>query len=274
MAHYRKLQPYWFSTSPVPSCRPIMHLKFGSKPVVVGSSAEIAKAFLKTHDVAVADRPKFAAGKYTTYKYSNITWSQYGPYWKQARKMCVTELFSVKRLESYEYIRKQELRAFLNDLFVNANKPIVLKNHFNNLSLNIISRMVFGKKYLENSENAIVSPEEFTKMLDELFVLNGVFNIGDFIPWINFLDLQGYIKRMKVLGKKFDRFMEHVLDEHIKRRKAVKDYVAEDMVDVLLEIAEDPTLEVKLQRNGVKAFSQPNKRQRSSPESTLATLKE
>ncbi|MQI32269.1 cytochrome P450, partial [Escherichia coli] len=74
--------------------------------------------------------------------------------------------------------------------------------------------------------------------------------------WINFLDLQGYIKRMKALAKKFDRFMEHVLDEHIERKNGVKDFVAEDMVDVLLQLAEDPTLEVKLERHGVKAFTQ------------------
>ncbi|KAL6144464.1 hypothetical protein ACLB2K_055156 [Fragaria x ananassa] len=80
----------------------------GSFPVVVGSSAEMAKAFLKTHDVAVADRPKIAAGKYTTYNYSNITWSPYGPYWRQARKMCLMELFSAKRLESYEYITRKK----------------------------------------------------------------------------------------------------------------------------------------------------------------------
>ena len=170
--------------------------------------------------------------------------------------MCLMELFSAKRLESYEYIRKQEMRALLNELFNSANKTILLKDHLTTLSLNVISRMVLGKKYLEKSENAIISPEEFKKMLDELFLLNGVLNIGDFIPWINFLDLQGYIKRMKALAKKFDRFMEHVLDEHIERRKAVKDYVAKDMVDVLLELAEDPTLEVKLERHGVKAFSQ------------------
>ncbi|KAL6134725.1 hypothetical protein ACLB2K_066953 [Fragaria x ananassa] len=90
---------------------PIMQLRFGSFPVVVGSSAEMAKAFLKTHDVAIADRPKIAAGKYTTYNYSNITWSPYGPYWRQARKMCLMELFSAKRLESYEYIRKEEMNV-------------------------------------------------------------------------------------------------------------------------------------------------------------------
>ncbi|XP_061342921.1 trimethyltridecatetraene synthase-like [Gastrolobium bilobum] len=235
---------------------PIMHVWFGSNPVVVGSSANMAKAFLKTHDATLAGRPKFAAGKYTTYNYSNITWSQYGPYWRQARRMCLLELFSAKRLDSYEYIRNQELRGFLNELYNSANKTLVLKDHLSDLSLNIISRMVLGKKYLDKSENAIISPEEFKKMLDELFLLNGVLNIGDFIPWINFLDLQGYIKRMKALSKKFDRFMEHVLDEHTERMKGIKDYVAKDMVDVLLQLAEDPNLEVKLERHGVKAFTQ------------------
>lgn len=217
---------------------------------------EMAKAILKTNDATLAGRPKFSAGKYTTYNYSDITWSQYGPYWRQARRMCLMELFSAKRLEEYEYIRKEELRGLLNHLFNSANKTVLIKDHLSSLSLNVISRMVLGKKYLEESENAIVSPEEFKKMLDELFLLNGVLNIGDFIPWINFLDLQGYIKRMKTLSKKFDRFMEHVLDEHIERKKGVKDYVAKDMVDLLLQLAEDPTLEVKLERHGVKAFTQ------------------
>ncbi|XP_054783021.1 trimethyltridecatetraene synthase-like [Prosopis cineraria] len=235
---------------------PIMHVWFGSNPVVVGSSVELAREFLKTHDATLAGRPKFAAGKYTTYNYSDITWSQYGPYWRQARKMCLTELFSAKRLESYEYIRREELKALLKELHDSASKTIVLKDHLTTLSLNVISRMVLGKKYTEKSDDAIVSPEEFKKMLDELFLLNGVFNIGDFIPWIDFLDLQGYIKRMKALSKKFDRFMEHVLDEHNERRRGVSDYVPKDMVDVLLQLADDPTLEVKLERHGVKAFSQ------------------
>ncbi|XP_027335995.1 cytochrome P450 71A1-like [Abrus precatorius] len=235
---------------------PIMHVWFGSHPVVVGSSVEMARAFLKTHDAVLAGRPKFSAGKYTTYNYSDITWSQYGPYWRQARRMCLMELFSAKRLEEYEYIRKQELRALLNELFHSTNKTILLKDHLSTLSLNVISRMVLGKKYLEETENAFISPDEFKKMLDELFLLNGVLNIGDFIPWIHFLDLQGYVKRMKALSKKFDRFMEHVLDEHIERKERVKDYVAKDMVDVLLQLAEDPSLEVKLERHGVKAFTQ------------------
>ncbi|KAA8534769.1 hypothetical protein F0562_029789 [Nyssa sinensis] len=93
-------------------------------------------------------------------------------------------------------------------------------------------------------------------MLDELFLLNGVLNIGDWIPWINFLDLQGYVKRMKALCKKFDRFHDHVLGEHKARKEKEKDFVAKDMVDVLLQLADDPNLEVKLNSDGIKGFTQ------------------
>ncbi|MFQ6644746.1 hypothetical protein Gotur_019647 [Gossypium turneri] len=236
---------------------PIMQLKFGSFPVVVASSVEMAKAVLKTNDVIFTDRPKTAAGKYTTYNYSDITWSPYGPYWRQARKICLTELFNAKRLESYQYIRREEMNLFLKRLYESSGTQIVLKDHLSSLSLNVISRMVFGKKYTEGSgENEIVTPNEFKEMLDELFLLNGVLDIGDSIPWLRFLDLQGYIKRMKALSKKFDRFLEHVLDEHNARREGAEDYVAKDMVDVLLQLSEDPNLEVKLERHGVKAFTQ------------------
>nr|ADC34701.1 flavonoid 3' hydroxylase [Actinidia chinensis] len=236
---------------------PIMHLRFGSFPVVVGSSVAAAKTFLKTMDVTFASRPKTAAGKHTTYNYSDITWSPYGAYWRQARKMCLTELFSTKRLESYEYIRIEEMRSLIKEIYQSAGTPIMIKDNLSTVSLNVISRMVLGRRYLDASESSVVTPEDFKKMLDELFLLNGVFNIGDSIPWIDFLDLQGNVKRMKVVAKKFDKFLEHVLDEHNeKRREEGVGFVAKDMVDVLLQLADDPNLDIKLERHGVKAFTQ------------------
>ncbi|KAL6331244.1 hypothetical protein AAG906_009672 [Vitis piasezkii] len=52
------------------------------------------------------------------------------------------------------------------------------------------------------------------EILDGLLFLNGVLNIGDWIPWIAFLDLRGYVKRMKALCNKFDRFYDHELEKH------------------------------------------------------------
>jgi cytochrome P450 len=94
-------------------------------------------------------------------------------------------------------------------------------------------------------------------MLDELLLLNGVLNVGDWIPWLDWMDLQGYVRRMKKVGKMFDAFMEYVLDAHSEqRRRDGEGFVARDMVDVLMQVADDPTLEVQFGRVGVKAFTQ------------------
>nr|POE80114.1 flavonoid 3'-monooxygenase [Quercus suber] len=235
-----------------------MQLKFGSFPVVVASSAEVAKQFLKTHDHVFASRPQTAAGKHTTYNYLNITWAPYGPYWRQGRKIYLSELFSSKRLESYEYIRVDERHVFMSRLCSMSGKPVMLKDHLSRLTLSIISRIVLGKKYFSESkdETSIVTLEEFQVILDELFLLNGVLNIGDWIPWINFLDLQGYVKRMKALKKKLDRFHDHVFDEHKARREGKKDFEPKDMVDLLLQMADYPNLDVKLTYESVKGFTQ------------------
>lgn len=243
---------------------PIMQLKFGSFPVVIASSAQMAKQFLKTHDHIFASRPQTAAGKYTTYNYSNITWAPYGPYWRQGRKIYLSELFSSKRLESYEYIRVEERRAFLSRLYLLSGKPIQLKDQLSRVTLSVISRIVLGKKYFSESKSdksSIVTLEEFQEMLDELFLLNGVLNIGDWIPWLKFLDLQGYEKRMKALKKKFDRFHDYVFDEHKAKKldrenNNIKDFKTNDMVDLLLQLADDPDLDVKLTYDSVKGFTQ------------------
>ncbi|KAL1538101.1 trimethyltridecatetraene synthase-like isoform X1 [Salvia divinorum] len=227
-----------------------MQLKLGSTPVAA------AKIFLKTMDLTFASRPETSAGRYTNYNYSDILWAPYGPYWRQAQKMFLMELFSARRLESYEYIRAEETSSLCNEIFKHSGRALVLKDFLSTMSLNVISRMALGRRYLDGSDDGVVSPDEFKKMLDELFLLNGVLNIGDLIPCINFLDLQGYVKGMKVLSKKFDRFLEHVLDEHEARRRATaRDYASRDMVDVMLEVAEDPGLEVKIERNGIKAIT-------------------
>ncbi|KAK1279476.1 Flavonoid 3'-monooxygenase [Acorus gramineus] len=177
---------------------PIMSLRLGSRPVVVASSADMAKKFLTTDDLNFSTRPETAAGEHTTYDCSDITWSPYGPYWRQARKMCLLELFSAKRLESYEYnIRTEENRSMMKKIAELSGEPMKLKEPLSTLSLKCDKSDGYGDVGM-----SVVSAEEFKEMLDELFVLNGVLNIGDYVPSIDFLDLQGYVKRMKACAKR------------------------------------------------------------------------
>ncbi|KAM1314333.1 hypothetical protein TB2_017705 [Malus domestica] len=141
------------------------------------------------------------AGKYTTYDYKNLTWAPHSLYWRQGLKIYLSHLFSLKVLDSIEYIL--------------PGKPTMLKEHLSRLTLSIVNRIVLGKKYfsMSKSETSIASLEVFQEMLEELFFINGVLNIGDWIPRAQCLDLQGYIEHMKALKKKFNRFHDHVLDE-------------------------------------------------------------
>ncbi|CAD6245387.1 unnamed protein product [Miscanthus lutarioriparius] len=242
----------------------LMHLRFGSYSVVVASSAEMAKLFLKTHDLLFLDRPRTAAGKHTTYNYADITWSPYGAYWRHARRVCATQLFSPARLASFEHIRADEVRSLVRGLFAASasGRAVRLnKDHLSTLSMNVITRMVLGKRLFDGGESVAEGPvsslADFKWMMDELLLVNGVLNIGDWIPWLDWLDLQGYVRRMKRIGKRFSEFIEYILDEHgERRRREGESFVARDMVDVLMQLADDPTFEVQIGRVGVKAFTQ------------------
>ncbi|GAY62133.1 hypothetical protein CUMW_215410 [Citrus unshiu] len=244
---------------------PLMQLKFGLETVVVGSSAEVAELLLKTHDVTFASRPPLLAWKHANYNYLVMPGAPYGPHWRQTRKIYMTQLLSPKSLAQFEYIRIEERKALLFKLYKSSTSsssssstPVHLKERLFMFNLAIMSRMLFGKRYTEEDENNIVTPKQFTEIVDELFLLPGVLDIGDAIPWLAFLDLQGNIKRMKAVKKKIDKFYEHVLHEHERhgKRKLFKEHGTNDIVDVLLQLADDPTLEVKLERDHIKASMQ------------------
>ena len=234
-----------------------MQLKFGSRLVVVASSAEMAKHFLKTYDHIFASRPPTAAGKYTTYNNNNLLWAPYGSHWQQGRKIYQSQLFSPKRLDAFQYIRVEEIKALISRLYASCGKKVLLRHELLQTTLSSISRITLGRNFF--SENGTVTVKEFRGMLEEYDSVTGVINIGDWIAWINFLDLQGYIKRMKALSKKFERFYDHVIDEHRARSDREKDnFVACDFVDFLLMLADeqDSSLEVKLNTDQIKGLTQ------------------
>lgn len=76
----------------------------------------------------------------------------------------------------------------------------------------MIGRRVFG----DVSSGGGVDPkaDEFKSMVLELMVLAGVFNLGDFIPALDWLDLQGVAAKMKKLHASFDVFLNTILEEH------------------------------------------------------------
>ena len=81
-----------------------MFLRFGSIPTLVISSSEMAKLFLKSHDLVFASRPSITAGKYLFYNFKDILTAPYGEYWRQMRKLCMTKLLTA--IETFLFIQK------------------------------------------------------------------------------------------------------------------------------------------------------------------------
>uniref|UniRef100_A0A0E0NYX5 trimethyltridecatetraene synthase n=1 Tax=Oryza rufipogon TaxID=4529 RepID=A0A0E0NYX5_ORYRU len=246
---------------------PLMHLRLGSFDAVVASSAGAARLVLKTHDAAFADRARTAAGELVAYNYKGIVHTPYGAYWRMARKLCATELFSPRRVDSYERIRAEEIGALARDLFGRAGRAVAVRERLASATLRNILRMSVGDKW--SGVYGSADGEAFRRTLDEAFEVSGaVSNVGEWVSLLGWLDVQGFRRRMKRLSKMYDRFLEQILHEHEASMAAAGDggqpaAAACDLVDVLLQLSGEEEegsagagadSEARLTRDGVKAF--------------------
>ncbi|KAK9157005.1 hypothetical protein Scep_003579 [Stephania cephalantha] len=60
---------------------PLIHIYVGSVPCVIASSVDIAKEFLKTHELSFSSRPVSAAVHYLSFGSADFFFASYGPYW-------------------------------------------------------------------------------------------------------------------------------------------------------------------------------------------------
>eukprot|EP01018_Ginkgo_biloba_P010773 Gb_13999 [translate_table: standard] len=229
---------------------PIMFLRLGSVPTVVASSPEMAKEFLKTHDLIFASRPSTCVGKYMAYNNTDVAFSPYGTYWRQMRKMYVRDLLSAKRIEFMKFIREEEIaimrESVMKQCGVNGSNPVNISNLVSTVTMDIICRMTFGRKY---SEETLKDRRGFKAMIQEALYLSGEFNIGDFIPYLEWMDIQGLRRRQKYIHKTFNDLLEKIIQEHVENKSRGH----RDFVDVMLELSEDSTMDIKITRDNIKA---------------------
>ncbi|KAJ6289004.1 hypothetical protein OIU76_024902 [Salix suchowensis] len=95
--------------------------------------------------------------------------------------------------------RKEELALLIGSIKDASREraAVDLSAKVSSLSAGISCRMVFGKKYMEKE----FDEKGFTPVIHEGMRLAASFNLGDYIPPIAPLDLQGLTKRMKAVGK-------------------------------------------------------------------------
>jgi len=233
-----------------------MQLFLGSIPCIVTSSPEIAKEFLKHHETSFSNRFTTSAVHYISYGSKGLIITPYGDYWKFVKKICMSELLGGRTLDQLRPLRQQETLRILRLMHKKgeAGEAVDVGGELLTLTNSIITRMTMRKTF--GSENDTCEVKDIRKMVTDTAELAGKFNVSDFIWFCKNLDFYGMNKRLKRIRDKFDTVMERVTKEHVeekKKRGEGGDHVR-DLVDILLEIQEDESNEIKLTSENVNAF--------------------
>ncbi|GJR32294.1 cytochrome P450 93A3-like protein [Tanacetum coccineum] len=230
---------------------PVFRILLGSVPCVVTCSPEIAKEFLKTYENAYLDRPQNSAVEYLTYGSKDFSFAPYGSYWKFMKKIVMSKLLNGTTLDLLLPVRHDEINRFIKSLSQKAKvgKAVELEGDLVRMSNNVISRMLMSERCSEDDNEA----GEMRKLVTEIAEITGKFNLSDYIWIFKNLDIQGFGKRLIDIRRRFDSLIERIMKEHEEARKQ-KSGGVQDLLNILLDVSEDETMEIKLTRENIKAF--------------------
>ncbi|OAY43159.1 hypothetical protein MANES_08G047000v8 [Manihot esculenta] len=231
---------------------PLMKIRLGASTCVVVSNADVAKEIFKTQELNFSSRPEFGSSEYFIYRGSRFVTAQYGDYWRFMKKLCMTRLLAVPQLDKFTDIRDQEKVKLVESVMgcAREGRPCDLSSEFTTLTNNTICRMAMSTRCSGTDNDA----KEIKELVKTCLQLAGKLSVGDILGPLKIFDFSSTGKKLVGALKKYDRLVERIIKEH--EEKAMEGAVGErkDLMDILLEIYNDPTAEIRLSKNDIKSF--------------------
>ncbi|GJR78425.1 cytochrome P450 71A4-like protein [Tanacetum coccineum] len=232
---------------------PLMLLHLGNVPVVIVSSMEAAREIMKTHDYAFLDRGELGILRKLTYDGKDIALSDYGEYWRKLKSLVVVHLLSNKQVQSFQQVWEEEITLMIENIGETSGSVFDLSELLLSSVNSILCRVTFGRSYSDKS--FINTVEEFKKIVV-------ILTIGQYIPWLSWVDrLRGINVRTEKVAKKFDEFLESVIEEclnkNIERSTDVKTGTVEQgkyFIDILLDKQKEAPNNFRIDRDTIKAI--------------------
>ncbi|XP_071724311.1 LOW QUALITY PROTEIN: cytochrome P450 71B2-like [Rutidosis leptorrhynchoides] len=209
-----------------------MFLKLGRIPLVVISSPEAAKHVLKTHDLDCCSRPILSGSAKLSYNGLDIAFAPYGEIWRQTRKLCVLELFSAKRVQSFQYIREEEVGSLLDSISASSETPVDLSEKICTFFASVIFRMSCGTAFRGSG----LDTERLSEVIPEVESVLGNFCAGECIPYVGWIidRLTGHHTKIEKVFRRLDSVFQWIIDDHINFQGSRR--AKEDIIDVLLRL--------------------------------------
>ena len=158
------------------------------------------------------------------------------------------KILSGRRLNELKGVRTSELDACVRDLYcigkeTNWVSPmkVVMSEWFEHLTFNFVLRMVAGKRYFDNAVHGNVEERAAILATKKFLSLSGAFVPSDVIPFLERLDLQGYLGSMKGVAEELDALVGGWVEEHAMRLEN-DPQITHDFIDVLLSELQDTSI--------------------------------
>ncbi|KAI3767487.1 hypothetical protein L2E82_17634 [Cichorium intybus] len=214
---------------------PILLIHFGSRRVLLVSSPSAAEECLTKNDVIFANRPRMLAGKIFGFNYTSLGWSSYGDHWRNLRRISTIEIFSSHRLNDFHDIRADEGRLLIRKLISECSSPVNFTSLFHELKLNLIMRMISGKRYFGGDMEE--EGKRFHEIIKETVMLEDTSFLGDHLPIMRWFGVTTLEKKMIALQKKRDEFFQGLIDELRKDDRVESENKKKNtMIEVLLQL--------------------------------------
>lgn len=122
-------------------------------------------------------------------------------------------------------IRSEEVRSLIRRLLPppssTPDRTVEMNSVLFELMLNVMMRMIAGKRYYGEDEAEAEEARRFREMVLETFQLSQT-GLADFLPAVQWVGL-GAKKRMIELQEKRERFMKDLIEEHERKIKGEED---------------------------------------------------
>ncbi|PIA35872.1 hypothetical protein AQUCO_03400038v1 [Aquilegia coerulea] len=208
-------------------------LKLGFQRVVVASSPAAAIEVLKKHDKILTGRYVFQSIRVKEHIENSLVWSECNENWRLLRKICRTELFSHKMIESQAHLREAKVLDMVRFLQKKEGEVVKIVEVVFGTLFNIFGNLLFSKDVYD-FEDPTGGKAEMKEHFWKLLEIGNATNPADYFPIMGKFDLFGQRREVaSVIRQIYD-----VWGVMLKERRRMKGN-ENDFVSVLLSAGLD-----------------------------------
>ena len=214
---------------------PLISLRLGTKLMVVGSSPDIAKEILKTHDRVLSGRHVPNVFSHMRSELDNLSLGcslECSGRWKFLRTLCRAELFSGKALESQACLQEKKVKEMVELLGTMEGKVVNIGEVIFATVFNVLSNVLLSSDFISLKDESVGGG--LKELIRKLMEVCSAPNVSDFFPILGGFDLQGQTKKTLDLIGRISFTWADIIKER-RERKGSSVLQEQDFLDVMID---------------------------------------